>query len=127
MMGVDISSKMLAHARAKARTSGMSIGLAIGDISRPPVQRGSFDVVMCRHVLWAVDDLDATLGDWASLLRRGGIMLLVEGQWSTGAGVPAGDILDALGRLDRPGVAHALTNERLWGKQIEDDRYVVIG
>lgn len=125
--GVDISSQMLAHAHAKARASGVPIGLAIGDISSPPLRASSFDVVICRHVLWTLDDLDAALGNWASLLLGDGVMLLVEGQWSTGAGLPAAAILDALERLHRQGTAQSLMAERLWGKPIVDDRDLVVG
>ena len=61
----------------------------LGDAAAPPLEPGSVDVVLCRHVLWALPDPDAALRTWVRLLAPGGRLLLVEGAWWTGGGLTA--------------------------------------
>lgn len=50
---------------------------------------GSADVVLCRHVLWALPDPAAVLRRWVDPLRPGGRLVLIEGRWHTDAGIAA--------------------------------------
>lgn len=123
--GVDVSPRMLELARAKARSHGVRVALRHGDAASPPIAPGSVDVVLTRHVLWALEDRRAAIDGWFGLLAPGGRLVLVEGFWHTGAGIPA-DELRAL--VERPGVqvaVAALDDPLLWGGPIEDSRYVV--
>lgn len=47
---------MVAAARAKARAAGVAASFARGDAAAPPYPAGSADVVLSRHVLWALPD-----------------------------------------------------------------------
>ena len=86
--GVDFSPAMVDLARAKvAGRSGVAI--VEGDAASPPLPGASYDVVLCRHVLWALPDQVAVLGRWVDLLAPGGRLVLVEGSWTTGAGLTA--------------------------------------
>ena len=51
----------------------------------PTLPGGSFDVVLVRHVLWAMPNPGEALTAWLRLLLPGGTLILVEGRWSTGA------------------------------------------
>lgn len=84
------------------------------------------DAVVCRHLLWAMSDTDAALQTWSELLRPGRVLLLVGWQWSTGAGLASVDVVDSLRRLGRRAVVHELTDDRLWGCRVDDDRYLVV-
>lgn len=81
--GLDASSNMLEVARHKAAYHGVAVSLIRGDVSRPPSALGSFDVVLARHVLWAVQDPETTLARWIGLLRPQGRLVLIEGRWAT--------------------------------------------
>ena len=61
-------------------------GFVVGD-ARPAVRPGVYEVVLCRHVLWALPDRAAALARWADLLTPSGRILLIEGDWSTGVGL----------------------------------------
>jgi len=125
--GVDISAQMLAHARSKAMAHGVSLDLVRGDVAAPAYRAGAFDAIMCRHVLWALDDIDSVLHRWTGLLRSGGTMILIEGQWSTGGGLVADRITNSLRRLGRPARVQSLAaNRDLWGREINDDRYMIV-
>jgi ubiquinone/menaquinone biosynthesis C-methylase UbiE len=60
---------MVEVARAKAAAAGVPAEFAVGDASAPPWPAGTFDVVLVRHVLWALPDPDAALGRWVGLLK----------------------------------------------------------
>jgi ubiquinone/menaquinone biosynthesis C-methylase UbiE len=125
--GIDVSGQMLARARSKAAAASLPVALVRGDAADPPLRSGTFDVVVCRHVLWAMHDVDAALASWSDLLGPDGVLVLVEGRWSTGAGLPSTDVVAAMRRLGRRAVVRPLTDERLWGRRIDDDRYLVVG
>lgn len=124
--GVDFSSSMITLAREKARAASVEIDWQTGDAATPPLRDGTFDVVLTRHVLWALPDPRAALGRWIDLLRDRGRLILIEGRWSTGAGLSAGETADHLRSYGRACETIRLTAEVYWGKPIDDERYVVI-
>ncbi|WP_328293864.1 class I SAM-dependent methyltransferase [Kineococcus sp. NBC_00420] len=125
VLGVDLSPAMVALARAKAAAAGLAVGFAVGDAARPPLAPGSLDVVVARHVLWAFDDPAAALARWVDLLASGGRLLLVEGRWSTGAGISAEDCRRLVLGVREQADVRSLSDAALWGKEITDDRYLV--
>ncbi len=122
VVGVDVSARMVAAARRKS--AGLTVSYVLGDASAPPLRDGSFDLVVVRHVLWAMPDPKNALAAWFALLRGGGKLVLVEGRWWTGAGLGAGD-LRAIAQ-DRQVVVTELGDPRLWGGPITDERYLAV-
>lgn len=124
--GLDLSGRMVAAARAKAHRADVPVTLQQGDAAAPPLPRSSFDVVLARHVLWVFPDPVAVLTRWASLLAPGGRLVLVEGRWTGGGGIAA----EACRQLVRQvrGEAHVtqLRDPALWGKVVDDERYLVV-
>lgn len=124
--GIDFSPEMVARASTKAAEHGVEVSFAVGDASAPALPRASYDVVLCRHVLWALPDPIAAVGRWTGLLAPGGSLVLVEGFWSTNAGLHADDARRiVLVHRSRAEVT-ALTDPVLWGKQITDERYLLV-
>jgi len=124
--GLDLSGGMLAVARGKAATAGVRVEFAQGDASVPPYPAGSCDVVLVRHVLWALPDPDAALANWVRLLRPDGRLVLVEGHWFTGAGLTAAACETLVRRHRTSSVVRRLDDPALWGRAIEDERYVLV-
>ena len=123
--GVDLSPAMVERARAKAQ-GVPGARFAVGDASAPDLPAGSFDVVLSRHVLWALPDPAAGLRRWCDLLRPGGRLLLVEGRWFNGAGLSAADTSALLAGAHRTSEVHHLTAPVYWGRTIEDERYLAV-
>lgn len=125
--GVDSSPAMIDLARAKL--AGRDAAFLLGDAVEPPVGEQRFDVVLVRHVVWALPDPGRALRHWRELLRPGGRLVLVEGVW--GAISPVGIPADQLTALLEP-LAGQVRVERLsgdpllWGKAVEDERYAVV-
>jgi len=123
--GVDLSPRMLDLAAAKAERHGVRVALGEGDAGDPPVA-GPFDVVLSRHVLWALPDLPAVLDRWTSLLGPGGRLVLVEGRWHTGAGLRADDLLRLVRSATGTAELRHLPDPALWGGPIADERYLIV-
>ncbi|GAA3244296.1 class I SAM-dependent methyltransferase [Dactylosporangium siamense] len=124
--GVDSSPGMLDVAREKAARHAVAVDLVVGDAADPPFEPARFDVVLTRHVLWALPDPGAVLDRWIALLRPGGTLVLIEGRWSTGAGITAADCVSLVrGRREQADV-RMLTDETLWGKPVTDERYLLL-
>jgi len=124
--GVDLSGAMVAAARAKAANAGVAVQLQHGDAAFPPWEPASFDVVFARHVLWALPEPGAVVGRWTRLLRTGGRLVLVEGLWFTGGGLSAARCRDLVAAHRGEVVVQPLTDPRLWGRTITDERYLLV-
>ncbi|NMH79002.1 class I SAM-dependent methyltransferase [Pseudonocardia xinjiangensis] len=125
VQGIDIAPRMLEQAAAKAKRRGVEVAFLEGDASRPAV-KGPFDVVLCRHVLWALPDVSAVLDRWTTLLVPGGLLVLIEGRWHTGAGWRSDDLLPLVRAATSTAVLRPLVDPDLWGGPIEDERYLII-
>ena len=80
--GVDLASDMLALARAKAEEAGLEIAFHEGDAENPPFEPASFDLIVCRHVVWTLPDPEAAFRNWRRILVPGGRVMPVEGTWT---------------------------------------------
>jgi SAM-dependent methyltransferase len=123
--GVDLSPEMVRRAVAKVGSfPGTSV--VVGDAAAPPLPAATYEVVLCRHVLWALPDPAAALARWVDLLTPTGRLVLIEGNWSTGGGLTAADTLALLEKVGRTGTVTSLSDPVYWGKRIDDERYVVV-
>lgn len=127
VLGLDASPRMVELAGRKADQHGVSVEFRVGDASRPRLG-GTFDVVLCRHVLWALPDPPAVLDRWMRLLDPGGSLVLVEGFWQTGAGLPSDVLLPLVeARTSTATLRHLSDDRALWGRPVSDERYVIVG
>lgn len=125
--GIDISPQMLAQAQVKAKTAGQAIAFSLMDAASPHFAPQSFDVLVCRHVLWALSDPPQVLKNWVNLLTSLGRLILIEGYWDTGVGLPAKKLVAGLPpTLKVTAVQDLSTQPAYWGRMVKDERYVII-
>lgn len=124
--GLDRAPAMIRAARAKASAAGVSPRFITSDAADPELPPGGFDVVLVRHVLWAMPDANQALTAWIRLLRPGGRMVMIEGYWHTGAGLTAAAATAAVRRHRAEAVVTPLTDPDLWGGPIRDERYLLV-
>jgi SAM-dependent methyltransferase len=122
--GVDFSPAMVTRARAKGE-GRRDVRFVVGDAAAPALDRAAYDVVLCRHVLWALPDPAAALRRWVDLLAPGGRLVLVEGRWFNGAGLSAAETVRLVEATGRPAELTLLSEPAYWGREITDERYVV--
>lgn len=123
--GVDFSPEMVVRAVAKTAAEP-DVAILQGDAFSPPLPTTTYDVVLTRHVLWALPDPVEALRRWVALLRPEGRLVLVEGSWTTGAGLRATEVADAAREVGREPTVHVLDDPALWGGPISDERYAVV-
>lgn len=120
--GVDISPEMIKRARVKVPESRF----VIADAAAPPLPAAEFDVVLCRHVLWAMSEPADAFRRWVALLKPRGIVVLIEGRWATGAGLTAALTRQIVLQVRNEVHIRHLPEPIYWGKEITDERYVAI-
>ena len=79
IVGIDISAPMLRRARERViehRLDNVE-ALAVMDAKHLAVPDASFDVVVAQYVITAVPDPEATLDEFARVLKPGGEIILV--------------------------------------------------
>ena len=124
--GVDLAARMVSAATAKARAAGVAAEFVQGDAAEPPCAAASADVALARHVLWALPDPTSALEAWARLLRPGGRLVLVEGRWSTGSGLTSAECAELVRGVREDAAITQLTDPALWGREINDERYLLV-
>jgi SAM-dependent methyltransferase len=124
--GLDIAPRMVEAARMKAARSRVHADFDLGDAAEPPWPPASFDVVLVRHVLWAMADPGAALARWLELLSLDGRLVLIEGRWSTGVGLTAVQARQLVLRQRAEAIVTTLDDPNLWGRPVEDERYMLV-
>lgn len=123
--GIDLSEAMLAQARKKVERDGYSVAFKLMDAFEPNLPGQKFNVIVCRHVLWALPDIAVALERWAALLSPQGRLLLIEGFWD-GGGLHAQQVVDALpSPLTNASVEMLSSHAALWGAKMKDERYII--
>jgi SAM-dependent methyltransferase len=98
----------------------------VADATAPPWSAATFDVVLSRHVLWALPDAGQALDRWLDLLTPQGRLVIVDGRCWTGAGLAANDALALLRARGRDVSITMLDNPGLWGGRVSDERYLLV-
>jgi ubiquinone/menaquinone biosynthesis C-methylase UbiE len=80
--GLDMSEDMLKIARQRADKLGMSLEFKQGDVESPPFEKESMDIIVCRHIMWTLFDLNKAIETWKKILRNNGILLIIDGVWT---------------------------------------------
>jgi SAM-dependent methyltransferase len=120
--GLDLSPEMIVRARHKVPEARF----VVGDAAEPSLPTDTYDVVLSRHVLWAMPDPEHAFARWVRLLAPGGVAVLIEGRWSTGAGLTA-EHAERIVRTARADVeVRPLPEPAYWGKEISDERYLLV-
>jgi SAM-dependent methyltransferase len=71
-VGLDLSTRMLTTARARARAAGVPLPLVRADALRLPVRSGAFDGATGHSFLYLLPDPRAALAEVVRVLRPGG-------------------------------------------------------
>jgi len=79
LVGVDLSEPMLRRARDRVAAEGLTNveGLAVMDARRLGFADNAFDAVVAQYVITVVPDAEATLDEFARVVRPGGEIILV--------------------------------------------------
>jgi ubiquinone/menaquinone biosynthesis C-methylase UbiE len=82
--GVDFAPAMLAEARRKATQQNFPVRFEEADAERLSFPAASFDLAISRHVLWTLPHPEAAIDEWIRVLRPGGRLVVIDGQFNPG-------------------------------------------
>ena len=82
--GIDFAPAMLAEARRKAAERDAAVRFEEADAERLPFASGNFDFAISRHVLWTLPHPEAAIDEWVRVLRPGGRLVVLDGQFDPG-------------------------------------------
>jgi SAM-dependent methyltransferase len=89
-LGVDLSSRMIELARARAAREGVAVTFEQADAQVHPFPEAHFDVVVSRHGVMFFGDPPAAFANLAHAMRPGGRLVLLSWQprqpWGTAFG-----------------------------------------
>ncbi len=77
--GIDLCEPMIARARAKH--VGASARFLLGDAENTMMPDDYYDAAICRHLVWTLLDPARALADWWRVLRPGGSLVVIDGDW----------------------------------------------
>lgn len=117
LVGVDISAKMIAEARARARAAPCRTRFEVGDALELSEPTGYFDVVRSERTLQWLNHPEAAVAEMVRALRGGGLLSLIDTDWSTLA-IDVGD--DALARKVRDGLREERLRPSNIGRRLGD-------
>lgn len=81
--GLDWSDAMLVKARKKSIKRQSNIKFIVGDAEKTMQPLGTFDVITNRHLVWTLVDPISAIDHWFELLKSGGKILIVDGDFKT--------------------------------------------
>ena len=126
VIGVDFSGGMIDVANDKANRRYSNAKFQVMDAHNLSFAAGSFDVLLCRHLLWMFEDRVTVLRTWKDLLSENGKIILIEGYWA-GTGIKIQALKDDVSSLFQIEDATSLSkNDSLWGKKVTDERYIIV-
>jgi len=106
VVGVDFASAMIEEARRKAAARGLSVRFEEADAEQLPFAPRRFHLVISRHLLWTLPHPEVAIDEWIRVLRPGGRLAVVDGQFDTG------------GRARSSGIARASEEYAAIGDQL---------
>jgi ubiquinone/menaquinone biosynthesis C-methylase UbiE len=89
VIGVDFAPAMIAQARRKATAHAVPVRFEKGDAEQLRFAPASFDLVISRHLVWTLPHPEAAIDEWVRVLRPGGRLVVVDGQFDPTA-LPTG-------------------------------------
>jgi ubiquinone/menaquinone biosynthesis C-methylase UbiE len=81
VIGMDLSLGMLSRARETSCQRQQQLDFCQGDAELVPFRSSSFDIVVSRHLLWTLPNPGRALAEWKRILKPGGRMLAIDGNW----------------------------------------------
>jgi ubiquinone/menaquinone biosynthesis C-methylase UbiE len=102
IFALDISQELLRMTQQRAGNVGASPLCVIASVQDLPFAQGQFDVVIAKHVLNHLDDLDRGLSELMQVVKKGGVVVI-----TTGVETPDDDFLRVVhqGAIARVGIS----------------------
>ena len=78
---VDCTLDMLAEARENTEAAGYSAEFLKGDVHSLPFADNSFDLIVCRNLVWNLVEPKRAYREWYRILKPGGSLVVFDANW----------------------------------------------
>ncbi|SNS93843.1 Ubiquinone/menaquinone biosynthesis C-methylase UbiE [Anaerovirgula multivorans] len=78
---VDCTENMLSEARKNVERAGFTAEFLQGDCHQLPFEDASFDLIVCRNLVWTLVDPIGAYCEWYRLLKPEGKLLIFDANW----------------------------------------------
>ncbi|MBS4008328.1 MAG: class I SAM-dependent methyltransferase [Clostridium sp.] len=78
---VDSSENMLEEAKKNISKAGFAVRCQQADAQKLPFPEDTFDLIICRNLVWTLPDPLAAYQDWYRVLKPGGRVLVFDANW----------------------------------------------
>ncbi|MDP2355662.1 MAG: class I SAM-dependent methyltransferase, partial [Beijerinckiaceae bacterium] len=79
---IDLCEPMIARASSKHRDAiGRRVKFHLGDAENTMMPDSKFDAIVSRHLVWTLPDPEAAFQDWLRVLKPGGRVVVIDGDW----------------------------------------------
>jgi SAM-dependent methyltransferase len=95
LTGIDASAEMIAQARKNTALHGVRPVLEVMNSDAAAFPDECFDVIISRNVVWTLTKPLETFEEWMRLLKRGGRLVIFDGDWFSCSRCPFLKTLDA--------------------------------
>jgi len=79
--GVDISDKMIHHAKCHAEEKKLGVNFLVGDAEHLQFDDNTFDVVVSRNLLWTLPSPKKALKEWRRVMKPEANLVVSDGLW----------------------------------------------
>ena len=79
--GVDTSQEMLQYGQEMLGDATERVHFQQGSVDDLPFEDETFDLIISRYVVWTLPDPVKALAEWQRLLKPGGRVLVIDGNW----------------------------------------------
>lgn len=82
--GIDLCEPMIEKATQKHKGAKDRVKFFLGDAENTMMKDEEFDAVVSRHLVWTLLDPEAAFRDWLRVLKPGGTVVVIDGDWVSG-------------------------------------------
>ena len=75
---IDSNEAMLNEASKLAEKYGVDVDFVKGDVQNPVIRRETYDVIVCKDGLWALQDPSAAYSRWRDILKPEGRIVIID-------------------------------------------------
>lgn len=78
---IDCTENMLEEAKNNVSHAGFIVSFQQADAQRLPFPEASFDLIICRNLVWTLPDPLTAYQEWYRVLKPGGRVLVFDANW----------------------------------------------
>ncbi len=81
VIGIDLTETMIEEASNKIKKYKVNSDVLVMDAQDTSFKDNSFDIIICRNLVWTLPDPIKAYKEWNRILKKDGLLLIFDGSW----------------------------------------------